>query len=303
MIKKIVELLSPTLEKRLYLEEMQNTKRILDEQTLAPFRDLVEAKLFVGPRPFKTPQVIKFNSLVARNVPKHSNLNFVETTALVLSNISSGWEQFERIANHTIEGTVMDKVGLSYRKATLMQVLGLIDFTAQYSRMVLLYTLGKEVKNFKSQAGMPEPFSKKEIKYLEKHAENWARCLKIFSEPMPKILATIDTVPDIVYDPTKEAAVIAQVGARLDPLNLNYVPIVSDMFLFFGLRFAEKRALRYLKAEADKKALELRIAQYRAAVLEQPDAVTDKMILAAEDDMRELEYDLAKMREKMGIDE
>lgn len=303
MLNKIVEVLAPTLEKRHFIEEIQNTQRILDTKTLAPYRATVEAKLFTGPRPFKSNQVIKFNTLVAKTLPKNANLNFVETVALVLSNVSAGFEQFERIASHTIEGTVMDKLGLSYRKATLLQVLGLMDFLCYYSRMVLLYTFGKEVKNFKSQAGMPEPFSPAEIKYLEKHAENWARCLKIFSQPMPKILATIETVPDIVYDPAKEAAVMAQVGARLDPMGLNYVPVISDVFLFFGLRYAEKRALRYLKAEADKKALELRIAQYRAAVMDQPDAVTDKMIIAAEDELRELDYELKQMRKKMGIEE
>lgn len=303
MLNKIVEVLAPTLEKRHFIEEIQNTQRILDTETLAPYRATVEAKLFTGPRPFKSNQVIKFNTLVAKTLPKNANLNFVETVALVLSNVSAGFEQFERIASHTIEGTVMDKLGLSYRKATLLQVLGLMDFLCYYSRMVLLYTFGKEVKNFKSQAGMPEPFSPAEIKYLEKHAENWARCLKIFSQPMPKILATIETVPDIVYDPAKEAAVMAQVGARLDPMGLNYVPVISDVFLFFGLRYAEKRALRYLKAEADKKALELRIAQYRAAVMDQPDAVTDKMIIAAEDELRELDYELKQMRKKMGIEE
>ena len=303
MLNKIVEMLAPTLEKRHFIEEIQNTQRILDTETLAPYRSTVEAKLFTGPRPFKSNQVIKFNTLVAKTLPKNANLNFVETVALVLSNVSAGFEQFERIASHTIEGTVMDKLGLSYRKATLLQVLGLMGFLCYYSRMVLLYTFGKEVKNFKSQAGMPEPFSPAEIKYLEKHAENWARCLKIFSQPMPKILATIETVPDIVYDPAKEAAVMAQVGNRLDPMGLNYVPVVSDIFLFFGLRNAEKRALRYLKAEADKKALELRIAQYRAAVMDQPDAVTDKMIIAAEDELKEIDYELKQMRKKMGIEE
>lgn len=303
MLKKIVEVLAPTLEKRRFIEEIQNTQRILDDETLAPYRSTVEEKLFTGPRPFKTSQIIKFNTLVAKTMPKHSGQNFVETTALVLSNVSAGYEQFERIASHTIEGTVMDKLGISYRKGTLLQVLGLIDFMCYYSRMVLLYTFGKEVKNFKSQAGMPEPFTAAEIKYLEKHAANWARCLQIFSQPMPKILATIETVPDIVYDPAKEAAVMAQVGNRLDPMGLNYVPVVSDIFLFFGLRYAEKRALRYLKAEADRKALELRIAQYRAAILDKPDAVTDKLIIAAEDELRQTDYELKQMRKKMGIEE
>lgn len=303
MLTKIIEVLAPTLEARQIHEEIANTRKIIDTETLAPYRSVVEAKLFVGPRPFKTPQVIKINSLIAKSLPTYKNQNFVEIIAMVLSNISSGYDQFERISDHTIKGTVVDKLGLSYRKGTVLQLLGLMDFISNYSRMLLLYTFGKEVKHFKSQAGMPEPFSASEVKYLEKHAENYARCLQIFSQPMVKIMATIETVPDIVYDPSKEAAVLAQVGNKLDPLRMGYVPVISDVIMFFGLRYAEKRALRYLKAEADKKALELRIAQYRAAVLNQPDAVTDKMILAAEDDLKQLNYELKEMRKKMGIDE
>lgn len=303
MLNKIVEVLAPTLEARQIREEIANTRKILETETLAPYRTTVEAKLFVGPRPFKSSQVVKINSLIARTLPNYKNNNFVETVTLVLSNISAGYDQFERFAEHTIKGTVIDKLGMSYRKGTILQLLGLMDFVCYYSRSVLLYTFGKEVKNFKSQSGMPEPFSASEIKYLEKHAENYARCLQIFSQPMAKIMATVETVPDIVYDPSKEAAVLAQVGNRLDPLRMGYVPVVSDVIMFFGLRFAEKRALRYLKAEADKKALELRISQYRAAVLNQPDAVTDKMILAAEDELKQLDYDLKEMRKKMGIDE
>ncbi|WNT47090.1 hypothetical protein SPLA10_PHROGS00029 [Salmonella phage SPLA10] len=303
MLNKIIAVLSPTLERRHFVEEIKRTEQILNEDTLTPYRDLVEAKMFQGNKPFKTGSVIKINSLVAKHMGNRTGANFVEVTAMVLSNMSAGFETFERIADHTIKGTVMDKVGLSYRKATLIQVLGLMDFVCSYSRMVLLYTLGKEVKNFKSEATMPEPFTKAEIKYLETHAENWARCLKIFSQPMVKIMATIDTVPDIVYDPNKEAAVLAQVGTRVDPLSLNYVPVVSDVIMFFGLRYVEKKALRYKKAEADRKALELRIAQYRAAATGNPDAVTDKLIIATEDELRAVNYEIAQMRKKMGLDE
>lgn len=303
MLNKIIEVLAPTLATSQIRSEIANTRKILDTETLAPYRSTVEAKLFVGPRPFKSSQVIKINSLIGKNMPQYNNHNFIEIVALTLSNISEGYDQFERISEHTLKGTVVDKVGLSYRKGTILQILGLMDFICYYSRAVLLYTFGKEVKNFKSQATMPEPFSAAEIKYLEKHAENYARCIQIFSQPMTKIMATIETVPDIVYDPSKEAAVLAQVGNRLDPLRMNYVSVISDVIMFFGMRYAERKALRYLKAEADKKALELRIAQYRAAVLNQPDAVTDKLILAAEDEVKELDYELKEMRKKMGINE
>lgn len=303
MLNKIIGVLAPTIARHQIISEIENTRKILETETLAPYRSTVEAKLFTGPRPFKTHQVGRINSLVAKALPKLGNQNFIESVAMVLSNVSAGYDQFERLADQTIKGTVIDKMGLSYRKATILQLLGLMDFVCNYSRMILLYTFGKEVKNFKSQAGMPEPFSASEIKYIEKHADNYVRCLQIFSQPMTKILATLETVPDIVYDPAKEAAVLAQVGARLDPLRMGYVPVVSDVIMFFGLRYGEKRALRYLKAEGDKKALELRIAQYRAAVLNQPDAVTDKLIIAAEDDLKTVSYELAEMRKKMGIDE
>lgn len=301
MFKKLIEILSPTIERANFMAEIADTKRILNEDTLAPYRTIFEAKLFQGPRPFKTAPVMKINALCAKHFGPGKN--FIEATSLVLSNLSSGWDSFEKIADITVKGKVLDKVGISYRQASIIHMLNLMDFFCNYSRMVLLYTLGKEVREFKSLAGTPEPFTKGEIRYLEQHAENWGKCLEIFKEPMPRIMAVIDTVPDIVYDPKTEGAVRAQVGNRVNPLNMGFVPIISDVCLFFGLRYAEKKAKRLLRAEAERKALELRIAQYRQAVLDKPDAVTDKMIEVAEEEVRDLSFEIHEMRRKWGIEE
>lgn len=299
MFKKLIAALAPSIERESFMEEVIGTKRILNEHTLAPYRLSVEEKLFTGNRPFKTTPVIRINNLVARHTDNRKN--FIEQVCIVLSNLSSGFEQFEKMAEITIQGKVLDKVGLSYRKATFLHLLGLIDFFCTYSRMILLYTYGKEIREFKSMSGMDEPFSKGEIKFIEEHAENFGRCLEIFRTPMTKILATIDTVPDIVYNPAQESAVRAQAGNRLDPLGLGFVPVISDVLLFIGLRVAESRALRYRKAEQDKKSLELRIAQYRAAVVGKPDAVTDSLIKATEDELRGIDMDIDTMRKKWRI--
>lgn len=301
MLEKILAVLAPSIERREFMEQVEHTRDILNKDTLEPYRTLVEAKLFQGNRPFKNHSIIKLNSLVAKRTGV-TKVNFLEYTATVLSNISTDYEVFERMVDNTMKGTVIDKLGLTYRKITLMQVLGLIDFITTYSRTVLLYTLGKEIKNFKAEANMEEPFPKAQIAYLEEHAENFAECLKIFSEKMTKIVAVIDTVPDIVYDPAKEAAVQAQLGNRADPLKLGYVPVISDIFLFFGLRAAEQKAYRYLKAEQDRQCLELRIAQYRAVAVGKPDAVTDKLIVETENELRLTNAKIAKMRAKMGLD-
>ena len=301
MLKKILAVLGPSLERQNFVAAIADTKNILNDQTLAPFKTCVESKLFMGNHPFRTGPVVKLNSLVARHI--RGSTNMIDTNCKVLSNLSAGWETFERIADVTIKGKTLDKVGISYRQGSILHMLNLIDFFCNYSRMLLLYTLSKEVREFKSMTGAPETFTKGEIAYLEKHAENWARCLEIFSNPMPKIMAVLDTVPDIVYDPKTEAAVQTQVGARLNPLNMGFVPVISDLFLFFGLRWAERKAKRLLKAEQERKALELRIAQYRAAAVGNPDAATDRLIEVTEEEVRDLNFEIAKMRKSMGVDE
>ncbi|UQT03152.1 putative virion structural protein [Serratia phage vB_SmaS-Totoro] len=295
--------LVPNFERSRVLDELELARRQLIEETLPVYKDTAEQKVFPGPNPFKSVQVKRFNSVFMREAS--TRMNMVEALARILSSMAEGMPELEKYVENSFKSNSVAKAGLTYNKITLIRLISLTEFFCQYSRRVLLYIYGKEVPAAsRDQAGMPEPFTKGEVKWLEDHLVNFARCAKVFAQPMRQILNTLDSVPDIVYDPDKETDVEATIGqAKVDPLRLQtgWVPVVSDLIWWIGSGIVEYQANRYNAAKEERVALELRLAQLRAARNGDNDAAQDRTIEITERRLRDLNYKLVNWEKEYGI--
>lgn len=298
-LKNFFAFLTPSLEKGRIMETLENTKESLINDSLQPFKDAVQFAGFNGPMAFKTTEVKRFNDRFRQETG--SRTNYIETTTLVLSALVEGWPLLEKAVENQFKGSAA-KLGLTYQKATLLRVIAMAGFVGRYSRRMLHYTYSKETPAaFKGVDATPA-FKNGEVKWLEENAVSFARLIKLFSEPMPKILAKIDSVPDIVYDESKVDAVESVTGVRkLDPLGLGFVPVVSDIIWFFGSRWVEHQAAVLQEAREERASLELRLAQLRAARNGTSDAASDKVIKVTEERLRDLNYEVVRLEKEYGV--
>lgn len=298
-LKNFFAFLAPSLERSRIIETLGSTKDSLVTDTLQPYKDAVQFAGYQGPMPFKTAEVKRFNDRFRQETGTRTN--FVESTTLVLSGLVEGIPLLERAIENHFKGSAA-KLGLTYQKATLLRVISLMGFTGRYARRMLHYTYSKEVPAaFKGLDSTPA-FSKGEVKWLEDNAVAFARLIKIFAEPMPKILAKIENVPDIVFDAGKSDAVESVTGPRqLDPLGLGFVPVLSDVIWFFGSRWVEHQAKVLQEAREERATLELRLAQLRAARSGNADAATDKVIRVTEERLRSTNYDIVRLEKEYHV--
>lgn len=302
MLSSVLRFLSPSLERSQIHEELNYVKTTLAENTLPQYKDIIDAKMWQGPSPFRTNDIKKFNNLIQSRTKQRDN--YLVITTRVLSNMVDGIPKLDKEFERAFSNKAIDVQGLTYSKAVLLRVMSLMGFVGDYARMLLIYTYGKETPAaFKNQSAVAEPFNKAQLRYLEEHAANFARCLELFSEPMVKIIAKIEQIPNLVYDPKSEEAVRAQIGGKVDPLNLGFVPVVSRVFLFFGMRYAEYQAKRYIKAKRDMDVLQLRLAQLRAAQSNNPDAALEARINVVQEQLKDAEMDVADMEKKLEINQ
>lgn len=301
MLKEFWNSLVPNFERSRIVEELELARKSLVEETLPPFKSVAEAKIFVGTSPFKSAAIKRINNIYIRETGARSN--FVNSLAVVLSNLSEGLGGIDQAIDDYFKTESVAKIALTYSKLSLLRIISLINFFTLYSRRVLLYTYGKEVPELgKAYGTMPEPFTKGEVKWLEDHLVNFCRCAKIFAQPMRTTLNTLETIPDIVYDPSKEDDVNSMVGKqKIDPLRLGFVPGVSDIIWFFGSRYMEYQAEGFKRAKEERQSLELRLAQMLAAKQGQSDAAQDKVIQVTEQRLRDLNYKISKMEKDYGV--
>lgn len=293
--------LVPNFEKTRVLEEFELAKKCLIEETLPPFKQIVETKTFLGSSPFKSPEIKRMNALYQRESGQRQNI--IVSLTMIYSSLSENMNELEKYIDNSFKTNNVVKIGLTYNKIALLRVISLINFFTLYGRQFMLYTYGKEIPQWlKEHSAGPSPLTKGEVKWLEDHLVNFARCAKIFSQPMRQILNTLESVPDLVYDPNTESDVESQIGRnKVDPLRLGFVPIVSDIIWFFGSAYVEYQAKRYQQAKEMRRTLEMRLLQLKDAQQGKADAAQDKVIQVNEERLRDLNYSITKMERDFGV--
>jgi hypothetical protein len=299
-LKAFIAALTPSLEKGRVLDTVSTTKDMLLTETLVPYKDAVQYAGFTGPMPFKSNEVKKFNQLFQRET--RSQKNFIEATTLILSGMAEGWPVLEKAVELQFKNSVTNKLGLTYQKATIMRVISLQRFAARYARRMLQYMYCKEVPAAFKNIGDTGSFSNGEVKWLEQNAMSYCRIMKIFANPMSKILSQIELMPDVVFDAEKEGAVTAVVGTdKLNPMGMGFVPIISDVIWFVGSRWIDMQAAELQEAREEAKMLELRLAQLRSARAGENDAATDRVIAVNMERLKEANYEVVKLEKKYGV--
>lgn len=302
-IDKFVGLLSPSIDRSRILESIESIRTQLNNDIFPPYNEAALAKVFPSQDAFKDAHVRRYNGKFI-NAMGLTKGTFVEVGARVYSEILNNLPVLEKRVADFFRGREVNRIAITYGQATFLRLISLINFSMEYGSMFLLYAYGKEFPA-STKAAFSEPFAPGDVKWVESKFDSWCKVMKLLANPIDQILYALEKMPDTVVDPETMAQVTQVTGPKaLDPMGMGFIPVLSPAIMFVIRNFYEYQALSLKRSEERARALELRLAQYRAFKANgNRDAANDALILKTEQRLRDLNYKIVKEKKAMGIEE
>lgn len=195
--------------------------------------------------------------------------------------------------------------GVSYPNATLLQLISLANFVADYSCRNLAFLVASEanVEARTMTLGKERPAG--ELRWLAVNRPFYFRVLEVFYRSPAELVGLLDKIPDLRFIPENELTQESTVGSRLvDPLSLNVVDIGAidavswNPFFLFGLWRVGRKLYWIERMSAEKKAIELRLEQLRMQKKDTGDAAIEKAIASYEETAIRLGEKIAKLEKR-----
>lgn len=189
--------------------------------------------------------------------------------------------------------------GVSYQKATVLRLIELLDFFADYSIRHLSYAVASEtnIEDYGRPDGLA--FTPDELRFLENNRGAWIKLMSILQEDPKGSIKKIAEIPEIILGDMDIASVPALAGASADPLHLGLIPVASNIFRWVGLRVAHWEVDRYERALQEKRVIELRLESRRMRLAGNPDAATEAIVANYENELVHIRDKIKDMERKM----
>lgn len=188
-----------------------------------------------------------------RNQPYLSMLRPAVVNAIALL------EQLDEYVSKQLDDVLLIE-GMTYQKATVLRVIELLNFFGDYSIRQLTYLVASEtdITAFGKVDGRPYP--KDEEKFLEGSNQlAYFRMIELLSNDPKSVLQQILKIRDNII--TQEDS-IPTLGPSDDPLRLGFIPLVSDIIMWNGIRQVELDASRLDRAVKEERTIKARMQQY-----------------------------------------
>ena len=196
---------------------------------------------------------------------------------------------------------------MSFKKATYLQLVATITFTADYSLKMLNWILANELITSGDASEIKELFSQSEIDYIKNQAVVFFNLIDTLTTNAASLEKAIDSLPEVVVNQNSEAALHNSLGTKADPLMLNRlvlpvkVSVKWNPFYLIGTMVADWQVRAYKATEEEVKLLQmrrLRLDQLRAGK-QDPRLEAEIEHLAAR--IQQLNYELDQAREAYGV--
>lgn len=300
-IRSFIGNLTSSYERGRLLDSVASTREMLTDDTVPPYQEAVQFGAFKGLTPFKSAPIKNFNAMYMREVDRKHN--FISGNAIILSRLSDEFAELAVAVDKHFAARHNPTIAMTYQQLTFLRLIELVRFAARYSRRALNFTYMCETPELFKQFGKSDQLPKGERKWLEENAVGYCRTMVLLSTPMGEILAKIQAMPDVVYDPTQEDNVAAVVGARkIDPMAMNYIPVISAAFWAIGSRWVESQAADLEEARAERELVQLRLAQLKSAQAGNFDAATERVIKVQQERLDDLTFKIVDLSKRYGVD-
>lgn len=183
--------------------------------------------------------------------------------------------------------------GITYQKATVLRVISLLDFTADYASRQLCYYISAEVKNDE------RPFTKAEESEIKVKQHSYFKSIALFYDTPKNIIANIAKLPEVLLDIDPNGSPAANMATQTDTLKLNFIPGVTFFFEFIGTRMADWDFERYERARKERKQIEMQIELLKQRSSGNVDARTEAIIKGYEKELTLLREKISRMEDKV----
>lgn len=179
--------------------------------------------------------------------------------------------------------------GITYQKGTILRIIELLDFTADYASRQLCYLVTAEVNKIEL------PFTKSEASILQERQFSYFKALEMFFAEPKTIINNIGRLPEVLLDTSSDVNA-QQLG---DPIRLGVIPLITPFFSFVGTRMADWDYERYEKARKERKQVELQLELLRQRNAGEVDARTEAVIKGYERELTILRDKISRMEDKV----
>jgi hypothetical protein len=252
--------LVPNFDKQRILNNVAALQTELGSTTLKSYE---EAGNLFKAKKLKSSWNNEFDKNFHATIHGDRNENFVLAIANILKTVPAKLGFLESlIASDFSKDVTRD--ALTYKKATVLKYLELVQFVQDYGNRLLIKVMALE-----TDANDPGDKSNPSLDNAPMAIRNWMAknerafldALAVLSMPLAEVKEKIESIPDINAVPENAGIVSETVGGhRIDPLGLGFI-VTTWMNPIFHVRmaFAEWQVERYKAKQEEKKMLEFRL--------------------------------------------
>lgn len=276
-----IQSLLPNFSRMTALDDCRLTKLEITTVTQPAYEN---AMRIFGNRKFLYPELAQDFEIYKRQVRPQAAPNTVVAIERSFKTMLSTLDMIERL----IEKNYTDDIagaGLTYQKASTLQMLESIAFASKYARRYLNYIMVAETSFIEDDQGMAATTDigaailPADVRWLKDNFISFCSVMLTLSRPTQAIEADLARVPDVTITEQNAKTLAASTGeARLDPFAHGIVPLAMNPIYHTRLVVAEWQVDRLNTAKEEKKLLELRKLRMERAMAGKKDASLEKQI-------------------------
>lgn len=193
---------------------------------------------------------------------------------------------------------------MSFSKTTLLQLLDIINFYAEYSGTLINWLTHEELTSLNSDI-RTKGVSPNDLQYLKMRMGTFSVANRVLGTPLSKLKAEYGEIPDAFFTEDTYFELTRSFGQdKTDPMGFASVPFPLSLIYHARLNWAERQMDQYDEVVATAKATELRIMLYRKQIAEGTgDASIEKMLEASEKKLLDLKYKRERLEKKYKLTE
>jgi len=289
-----VSALLPSFTKNRLLADVAAMREELKVNTLPVLK--TSAQLF-GKRKFTDEWVKTFDTDFGKNCPIRYSGNFVSGLLALSDQVSDNLDMIEKmIGEYFAEDVLRDAITLL--RVNVLQYLEVLGFVIQYSRRVLVISIGYEIL---AVGGESPTTAQGEIEWIKRHRDAFMHGMQIIGGKSDKTEEQLRNIPEVVANPDTVGNASATLGeTKIDPLGFGFIPVKLNPIYHIRMAIAEWQNRRYQGALEERRMVEYRLMQLKLQEDGKRDAKLEENITYTQGRLNTLNAKIEKMEAEYG---
>lgn len=259
-----IKSLLPSFSKQMMLDDIRTTRMTLSAVVIPSYH---KSMSLFGSRKMANPILKEQSEQFRQQVRGANGANLIVSVEKAFVNILGTLDVIEALVEKDYTDTV-ESVGITYRKAAVLQMLESITFVSDYAMRYLNYAIvvetveiGKDNADTGVQVDeVTTTFTPADLRFINDRFHDFCVSMQSFIKAPAALQADIAEVPDVVIDEKTDMVMSrTQALGSMDKFGHGLIPLPMNPIYFIRMRVANYQHHKYEKAKAEKEALELRM--------------------------------------------